>query len=317
MQLIGEVGEREILFDVIDAFRAEQVGFLRPPIGIALDDETMIDISHESLFRQWDLFREWLNEEELDAAELKEWQHRTARQKEGGGWLDEHDCERAIRWRQRMDYRTSPVVWAPRYGGPVPYAAVNGYIEHSIERVQQAKAEKERLEREAKEEQTRRLELEARMQREAAERAESERQQAEKEKQQAQVYAESSGRKTRIATAIGTIAVVCFVIAAAAAWWANQEKTRAEGLAREAISGELTAKAENLTHDSPDQSALLALAAWKISPIAKTQGLIRAALDNYAHQTVLRGHEAGVTSAQFAPDGKTVVTASGDFLEGD
>lgn len=148
-------------------------------------------------------------------------------------------------------------------------------------------------------------------------RSESERQQAEKEKQQAQVYAESSGRKTRIATAIGTIAVVCFVIAAAAAWWANQEKTRAEGLAREAISGELTAKAENLTHDSPDQSALLALAAWKISPIAKTQGLIRAALDNYAHQTVLRGHEAGVTSAQFAPDGKTVVTASGDFLEGD
>lgn len=361
-QLVAEVGEqeREHLVAVIDAFRAEQVGFLLPQASEPLDDDKLIDIGHESLFRQWHLFRRWLNEEELDATELKEWQYRVARQKEGGGWLDGYDCQRAQRWRVRINQRTNSVVWTSRHGGPVTYREVDQYLDSSVERVKQAKAEQERLEREAKEAETKRLELEAQVQREAAERAEAERLQAEKEKQQARAYAESSRRKTRIALAVGAIAVLFFLFAAVAAWWANQERARADNernraeqakaraedalkvadeekkraeeekakaeiqtveaerqrrLADDqkqaAIAGELVIKAENLTKQHPDQSALLALSAWRISPTAKAQGFLRVAVTDYLRQTVLRGHWDRVGSAQFAPDGKTVVTAGG------
>jgi hypothetical protein len=101
-QLVQEVGEQERVnvLAVLEAFRAEEVGFLLPPVNTRLDDERMIDISHESLFRQWHLFRQWLDEEDVDVAGLKEWQQRTARQLEGGSWLDEYDGERAVRWRE-------------------------------------------------------------------------------------------------------------------------------------------------------------------------------------------------------------------------
>ncbi|MBX3326496.1 MAG: hypothetical protein U0223_06780 [Nitrospira sp.] len=75
-------------------------------------------------------------------------------------------------------------------------------------------------------------------------------------------------------------------------------------MARDAISAELAVKAESLSGDSPVQSGLLALTAWKISPIDKTQALIRAAIGGHSTQTVLRGHEGVVWSAQFGADGK-------------
>ncbi len=327
-QLVEEVGEpeRNNLLAVIDAFRAMHVGFLLPPAGGPLVDATLIDISHESLFRQWHLLKWWLSEEELDAAELKEWQQRAARQKEGGGWLDKYDCARAHRWRARVKERTQPAVWATRYGGPVTYAQVDEYINGSVERVKQAQEEQERLEREARDAETRRLELEARVQREAAERAkaeqrlaEAEKQQAEEEKrlaeiekQEAQANAASSHRKTLIARVGMAVAGLCVVIALAAAWSAYQAKIRAQDMALDALSGELAAKAENLYVINPDQSTLLALKAWQIRPIGKAQALIRAALGDYSAQTVLRGHEGPVWSAQFAADGKTVVTAGQD-----
>jgi len=390
VELVGEQ-ERENLLAVIEAFRAEEVGFLLPPMSMRLDDDydRMIDISHESLFRQWQLFRQWLDEEEVDVTELKEWQQRTARQIEGGSWLDEYDGGRAARWRERVKARGNPEVWVKRYRGPVHYREVNRYIEASLARVQRAKAEQERIERAAKEGEIRRLELEAQVQREAAERAEADRLQAEKEKKQAQEYAESSRRKTRIAIAVGGIAVLFFLVAALTAWWANQERgradkerksaeeakavaehalnsaeetkkraeaekaraetqtveaeyqrrladeqkqaaivqkgvaerqkviateqtARAETMAREAFSGELAAKAESLSKEFPDQSALLALAGWQISPTGKAQALVRVLEGKYSGQTVLREHVGGVHRAAFAPNGKTVVTASRD-----
>ena len=311
VELVGEQ-ERENIEAVMEAFRANDVGFLLPSVDTPLNNDRLIDISHESLFRQWRLFRQWLDEEEVDVAELREWQRRTARQIEGGNWLDEYDGERADRWRERVMERGNPAVWAKRYRGSVHYREVNQYIEESLARVQRAKAEKERQEQEARAAEARHLELEAEVQRQAAKHAEAERLQAEKEKQQAQAFAEVSRRKTRIARAVGAIAFVFFIIAATTAWWANQEKTRAEGMGRDARAGELATKAESIFKEFPDQSSLLALAAWRVSPIDSPQALVRAARNAYAHQTILRGHEDWVGSAQFAPDGKTVVTASGD-----
>jgi hypothetical protein len=311
VELVDEQ-ERENLLAVIEAFRVEEAGFLLPPVNTPLDADRMIDISHESLFRQWRLFRQWLDEEDVDVAELSEWQHRATRQIEGGNWLDEYDGERADRWRARVMERGNPAVWVKRYRGFVHYREVNQYIEESLARVQRAKAEKERQEQDVRAAEAKRLELEAEVQRQAAERAEAERLQAEKEKEQAQAFAEVSRKKTRIAIVVGAIAFVFFIISAATAWWANQERTRAEGMARDALAGELAAKADGLFRESPDQSSLLALTAWSMSPIAKAQAQIRMASSEYTGQTVLRGHEDGVWSVQFSPDGKMVATASED-----
>ncbi len=171
--------------------------------------------------------------------------------------------------------------------------------------MEQIKSESERQQREIREAETRRLELEAKLQRETAERAAAEKLQAEKGRQQAETFAAASRRKTRIATAGFGLAMLFFLMAAAVAWWANDQR-------KDALAGELLAMAENLAKNNPDQSVLLALAARRISAIPRADSFIRYARANYTYRSVLRGHEDTVSSAQFSPDGKTVVTASVD-----
>jgi len=290
---------------IMDAFRAEQVGFLLPPSHESIHAETLIDISHESLFRQWHLFQQWLKEEELDVSELKEWQQRALRQQQGGGWLDENDCIRAQRWRERIKNRADAKQWVMRYGDAGIYEQVTGYIEASVQRLNQAKIEHERLEREKQEAVTKQLETEARLQRELAERAEA-------GKQQAQAFAKASRRRSVIAMIAAGIAIAFAVASGIFYLHADQEKTRAEKMARDAQAGELIATAENLVNSNPDQAVLLGLAARRISAIPKTDALLRFAYVNFNYQSVLRGHGAAVWSAQFSSDGKTIVTASMD-----
>lgn len=54
--------EREVT-SVIDKFREEGRSFLMPAAGTPLEPHTVIDISHESLIRQWDRLRDWAEKE--------------------------------------------------------------------------------------------------------------------------------------------------------------------------------------------------------------------------------------------------------------
>jgi hypothetical protein len=54
--------EREVM-SVIEKFREEGRSFLMPPADRPLEPQTVIDISHESLIRQWDRLREWAEKE--------------------------------------------------------------------------------------------------------------------------------------------------------------------------------------------------------------------------------------------------------------
>ena len=54
--------EREVA-SVIDKFREEGRSFLTPSAGTTLQPHTVIDISHESLIRQWDRLRNWAEKE--------------------------------------------------------------------------------------------------------------------------------------------------------------------------------------------------------------------------------------------------------------
>jgi hypothetical protein len=52
---------------VIEVFRREGRSFLMPPVGVPLKPDTVIDISHESLIRNWDRLQEWVDEEAQSA----------------------------------------------------------------------------------------------------------------------------------------------------------------------------------------------------------------------------------------------------------
>ena len=59
---VSEAERREVV-EVIDRFRSEGRSFLTPPAGVALTPDTFIDISHESLIRQWKRLKDWVDEE--------------------------------------------------------------------------------------------------------------------------------------------------------------------------------------------------------------------------------------------------------------
>ena len=59
---VTEVEESEVMA-VIDVFRHSGRSFLTPPVEARLTAEALIDISHESLIRQWQRLRDWVEDE--------------------------------------------------------------------------------------------------------------------------------------------------------------------------------------------------------------------------------------------------------------
>ncbi len=320
LQKVIGAEQREGLLKVIDAFRAEGAGFLQPPPAEAIADHTVIDITHESLIRQWQEFQTWLAEEQQDITELKEWRERAARRLSGGGFLDENDHARAQKWRERVVARASnPGLWAQRYasGAPVGFEEVQRFISDSEAKLKADRAERERLEQGAREAKIRQLEfeklqLEHKVQLEAT-------QKAEEDKRNAEAFAQASRRKTLMALAALCVTVLALIGVFFFAYRAEQEKqhakaeqARAERLAQVAVLRGLLAKAQSLESSQPGSSILLSLFARRITPLPEVDGFIHYLKTQFNFQRVFRGHERGVASASFSPDGKTVVTACRD-----
>ena len=274
------------------------------------------------LIRRWALFQQWLQEEDLDGAELEEWHQRARRRREGGGVLDEADCDRASRWKARVGRRGNAGLWAEHYLGTAACREVNEFIDLSDGEVERVKVERETLKREAQEARVKGLEAEAKAlmaeakaQRAAAERAAAQQRAAEAAKAQAEAFATLSRQRTRVA-AIGAVVALLLAIAALVSFlFARQAANRANSLAASARAGELTTLAESLGTAFPDQSVLLAIEAHRIAATPRTDAFLRAAVTAYP-RLVLRGHDDHVLRAAFAPDGKTVVTRSGDSTAG-
>ena len=55
--------ELDEVIQIIEVFRAPGRSFLVPPHGVALEADSVVDISHESLIRQWGRLRTWVEEE--------------------------------------------------------------------------------------------------------------------------------------------------------------------------------------------------------------------------------------------------------------
>ncbi len=110
-QINGKLSE---IVAVVDVFRSHERNFLTPAIDQALNPDTVLDISHESLIRQWQRLKTWTQEEDKSTKQylrLEEtaccWDEQVAELWSG------LELEIALTWRNRFK---PTKFWAQRYG---------------------------------------------------------------------------------------------------------------------------------------------------------------------------------------------------------
>ena len=128
------------LVTVIDTFRQAGRNFLMPPPNVTLTPDTVLDISHESLIRQWIRLQAWVKAEAasavmylrlLDAAQRHE--------KHQGEYWRGTDLALALDWQTR----TQPnAAWAARYGKVLDFALAVAFLQDSVAAEQQREAAK-------------------------------------------------------------------------------------------------------------------------------------------------------------------------------
>lgn len=100
---------------VVEAFRTRARSFLVPPLPASLTPESVVDITHESLIRQWGRLTEWV-EDEYRAADTYRLLSATAqrwRRGEAALWRSP-DLDAALAWEAREEPTEE---WARRYDG--------------------------------------------------------------------------------------------------------------------------------------------------------------------------------------------------------
>ncbi len=100
---------------IVKPFRASERAFLMPPAGEEVSDDSVIDISHESLIRRWERLREWVEEE----AQARMAYHRLVDAgrawREGTGDLWSELAVTRVRQLERRERLND--TWAEQYGG--------------------------------------------------------------------------------------------------------------------------------------------------------------------------------------------------------
>jgi hypothetical protein len=98
---------------VIDVFREGARSFLMPPIDTVLQPETVIDISHESLIRNWQRLKDWVNEEAQSARIYRRVAEAAVLHQEGSeGLLQDPGLQIALDWQRENKPNAA---WAKRY----------------------------------------------------------------------------------------------------------------------------------------------------------------------------------------------------------
>ena len=105
---------------VVDAFRHPDLCFLTPELPAAVGPETWLDLSHETLLRQWDRLRGWVDDEAASAETYTRLAHWAERWEAGqAGLWGTPDLDLALAWKDRVRPTDG---WAERYGGDFPLA---------------------------------------------------------------------------------------------------------------------------------------------------------------------------------------------------
>lgn len=134
---------------VIEVFRTEGRSFLMPPVPRSLTPDTLIDISHESLIRNWGRLRDWV-EEEADSAKvfLRIRDDALRYSKKETGILINPALQIALDWRKKQQPNE---VWVKRYstleGYKADFKCAMDYLDESKKAHDRAEALKERQRR--------------------------------------------------------------------------------------------------------------------------------------------------------------------------
>ena len=117
----------EAVIQVVEHFRVSGRSFLSPPPGIALNEESVIDISHESLMRIWDKLILWVSEE-YEAVQMYKRLSDSAEKYQLGetGLWRPPDLLLALTWR---DKQKPTLTWARRHNAAFERTMV--YLETS------------------------------------------------------------------------------------------------------------------------------------------------------------------------------------------
>jgi WD40 repeat protein len=128
---------------VADVFRAAGRHMLMPQPATPLDAQSRLDISHESLIRQWTTLNEWAREESANAREFR--RLRDEAREELGGQADllaGRDLARALDWVKQAE--PTPA-WAARYSDPGELETTLAFITRSAAEAQRRKDDQMRL----------------------------------------------------------------------------------------------------------------------------------------------------------------------------
>lgn len=154
-------GDRDNVAAVVEAFRAPGCNFLRPSRPEPLNNGTVVDISHESLIRQWSALSKWF---EIEVVAAKYWRRLL-------DVMDSHGRDKGDLMGGR-DLKVTEERWArenpnaarvERYGGR--YQDAKHFLDQSIE------AERQRVEAERRREEADRQRAEAEQRRIEADRS--------------------------------------------------------------------------------------------------------------------------------------------------
>jgi len=101
------------LFEVVEKFRIPSRSFITPRQNVPLSDDSIIDLSHESLMRLWDRLREWVDDEAASVQMYLRLSEASAMYQQGKTSLwRPPDLQLAINWR---DQHKPTLTWAQRY----------------------------------------------------------------------------------------------------------------------------------------------------------------------------------------------------------
>ena len=179
---------------IIDRFRKPGRTFLMPPIDRELEDNTVIDISHESLMRVWASLGRWVDDEGQSARIYLRLAETAQLHADGSaGLYHDPDLQIALSWR---DTENPTEAWGQRYHPE--YSQSIAFLDQSDE----VKLKEQRAEEAARE---RELEQAKRLAKAEQERAEAQQQLAVKQRKRAKIAAVLAGLAL-IATAVAGVA---------------------------------------------------------------------------------------------------------------
>ena len=270
-------------------------------------DDPLVDISHESLIRQWETLRAWVDEEAESAKTYRRLAESAELYQQGkAGLYREADLQVALEWQEKQK---PTVAWAKRYAGDLHLALrfledSKNFAEAEREILEKQRLERERLLREKAE----LVEKEARQQRAAL-------------------------RRTRV---FATALIVLLLLALAAAWRALERGKAAEHQTLAAnynLARAFEEKARNTVDDAAQSGkAELYRQAWIYAAAALQQQTEPESLamtpapagtlfdpsviyNSFAEKwfsPAVSFHRGAVNSVAFSPDGKMLASASWD-----